>query len=141
MGIVRLILVRKYIPDETLGPYIVMDDYTEVYRCCCIELPWLNNARNVSCIPGGRTYAVEKYNTVEHPNSFHILDVPDRDGILIHIGNFATGKKIDTLGCQCPGLTFADLDGNGTLDVSASTPAMAALNHFLPDSFNIYILN
>jgi hypothetical protein len=140
MGIIRLILVRKLNPNETLGTYIVIDDYTKLYQCCCIELPWLNNERDKSCIPSGE-YAVEKYNTTDHPNSFHILDVPDRDGILIHIGNFATGKQVDTLGCQCPGLSFADIDGNGTLDVSASTPAMAALNHFLPDKFNLYILD
>ena len=139
MGTIRLILARKKTPTETQGTYIVMDDDQEVFRCCCLELPWLNNQPNVSCIPDG-VYPVQKNNTPDHPNCFRILNVPGRDGILIHKGNFATGVKIDTLGCQLPGLSFVDVDGNGTLDVAGSTIAMEALNYFLPDSFDIHII-
>jgi hypothetical protein len=135
----KLVLTRKYLPLETLGLYIVFNDYTEFYRCMCIELPWLNNQHNISCIPED-VYDVEKFNIAPHLNTFHILNVPNRDGILIHPGNFATGKQIDTLGCQMPGLEFIDIDGNGMLDVAGSTQAMAALNYFLPDKFKIHII-
>jgi hypothetical protein len=37
-------------------------------------------------------------------------------------------------------MNFVDIDGNGTLDVAQSTLAMESLNHFLPDSFKLYIL-
>jgi hypothetical protein len=139
MGLVRLIHARKLLPEETLGTYTVMDDEQQIYRCCVVELPWKDNQHDISCIPAG-TYWVEKYNDVKHPNTFWIKDVPERDGILIHPGNFATGKKVDTLGCQCPGLMFIDIDGNGTLDVAGSKQAMDALNYVLPQRFQIVIV-
>jgi hypothetical protein len=141
MEVISLILARKYNPDETLGTYIVMDDNREVFRCCCIELPWLNNLHNKSCIQGCAIYDIEKISTPKHPNSFLITDVPGREGIMIHIGNYATGLKIDTDGCQLPGMNFVDLDGNGTMDVAQSTIAMNALNHFLPDKCKLCIIN
>jgi Family of unknown function (DUF5675) len=139
MDSISLILCRQYNIEETQGIYIIMQGLTELFRCCCIELPWLNNIQDKSCIPGQAVYTVSKISTPEHPNSFLIENVPGRDGIMIHIGNFATGTKIDTLGCQCPGLNFVDLDGNGTPDVSHSTEAMAILNKYLPNTFKLYI--
>ena len=139
MGTIRLIHARKFTPKETLGTYIVMDDDREVYRCVCLELPWLNNQRNISCIPNGK-YPVMKFNTPTHPHTFLIENVPNRDGILIHLGNFVTGQQIDTKGCQLPGLSFVDIDGNGTLDVGGAGIAMEALNYFLPDAFDMYII-
>jgi hypothetical protein len=137
---IRLVQARKYLPNETLGTYIVFDDDKELFRCKSIELPWLNNQQGVSCIPGEKIYNVVKMSTPKHPNSFLIKDVPGRTAIMIHIGNFATGATVNTEGCQLPGMNFVDIDGNGTLDVAQSTLAMESLNHFLPDSFKLYIL-
>lgn len=136
----NLILARDYTLEETQGIYIVMDGMIELFRCKCLELPWLNNQPSVSCIPGSRIYDVEKISTLKHPNSFLIKDVPNRKAIMIHIGNFANGKKVDTERCQLPGMNFVDIDGNGTIDVAQSTLAMDSLNHFLPDTFKLYIL-
>ena len=138
MAEIKLILSRDKLPIETLGTYFVMRGNEELYRCRVVELPWLNNQKRISCIPDG-VYPCEKISTKKHPNSFLINKVPNRDAIMIHVGNFATGKKVDTEGCQCPGLRFIDLDDNGTLDVDGSVIAMKALNHFLPDKFNIII--
>jgi hypothetical protein len=137
---ISLVLARQYNSDETQGRYYVIEGNLRIYECCCIELPWLNNIHDKSCIPGGAIYDVVKISTPDHLNSFLIKDVPGRDGIMIHVGNFATGKKIDTLGCQCPGLRFIDVDGNGTPDVDGSTIAMAALNLVLPQTFKLFIL-
>jgi hypothetical protein len=141
MSNINLVLSRQYNPNETQGIYIVMNGLAELFRCKCMELPWLDNQHDKSCIPGGRVYDVIKISTTKHPNSFLIQNVPGRDGIMIHIGNYATGLKIDTDGCQLPGLEFIDIDGNGTLDVAHSTDAMKALNQFLPAAFKLYILN
>jgi hypothetical protein len=135
----NLILARKDGDVETPGTYLVIKDDQIVYQCKCLELAWLNNERNKSCIPAG-VYALEKYSDMKHPNCFWIKDVPGRDGILIHPGNFATGIKIDTEGCQIAGIDFLDIDGNGTLDIVHPDIAMAALNHFLPDKCKLYII-
>jgi hypothetical protein len=58
--------------------------------CHSLELPWHDNKPDVSCIPEG-TYKV----IVDHSESKgrmlpHVLDVPDREGIRIHIANFTS---------------------------------------------------
>ena len=59
------------------------------WHAISIEMPWLDNARMVSCIPTGE-YLVE---WVESPKfrrpTYLVRDVPDRDGIRIHPGNLA----------------------------------------------------
>lgn len=67
-----------------------------------LELPWKSNQHGVSCIPPG-TYQV----TLEPSAKFggrktpHIKNVPGRDNILIHVGNYPH----DTEGCVVVGLT------------------------------------
>jgi hypothetical protein len=134
----KLILSRKYTDKETQGTFIIFDDNMEIFRCKCLELPWLNNQHNISCIPEG-IYDVQKYSDSKHPNTFWVKNVSGRDGILIHIGNFANGTKIDTEGCLLPGIDFVDIDGNGTLDITGPDIAMKALNYFLPNSFKLII--
>lgn len=134
----KLILSRTYDPLETRGTFIIFDGEKELFRCKCLELPNKANQRNVSCIPEG-SYDAEKYSDSKHPNTFWVKNVPGRDGILIHIGNFANGVKVDTEGCLLPGIDFVDIDGNGTLDVTGPDIAMRALNYFLPDKFKLII--
>jgi hypothetical protein len=137
---VNLILIRDNGVKETKGLYLIMDGITELFRCFCLELPWLNNKVNVSCISDG-TYPVVKYSYAGHPNVFWIKNVPGRSGIMIHIGNFVTGPKIDSEGCQIPGLDFVDINGDGNLDIVAPDIALAAMNHFLPNSFTLTIIS
>ena len=135
---IKLILIRDHKENETLGKFLVMDGINELFQCYCLELPWLNNEHNVSCIPEGN-YDVIKYSYANHPNVFWVQDVPDRDGIMIHIGNFATGSHIDTEGCLLPCMDFEDIDGNGTLDGARPDVAMLGLNQYLPDKFKLTI--
>jgi hypothetical protein len=59
-----------------------------------LELPWKNNARNVSCIPAGMYYC-SYWSSSTMGNSYKLYDVPNRGGILIHAGNYIH----DTEGC------------------------------------------
>src|SRR5690606_26150009 len=66
--------------------------------CYAIELPWKDNARNISCIPEGSYPLVKRYSK---RFGWHILikDVPDRSSILIHPANDAQ-KELQ--GCIAP---------------------------------------
>jgi len=72
------------------------------FSCFTAELPWLDNARNKSCIPKG-TYILEPFDSPDHPNVYKVKDVPGRGAILIHVGNYAgdkaKGYKTDSDGC------------------------------------------
>jgi len=71
--------------------------------CDTLENPWMDNQRNISCIPEGE-YKVRLRLPRESATRdyLHLLiqDVPNRDWILIHRGNFPS----QTQGCLLVGL-------------------------------------
>ena len=135
----KVIISRTYNKNETLGTLMVMEGERPLYKCKTIELPDNGNQHNTSCIPEG-IYEVEKYYSEKRGECFWVKDVPDRTGILIHIGNFAAGNHVDTLGCILPGRYFTDLNNDGNIDVAESTPTMRELLALLPTDFKLYIL-
>jgi hypothetical protein len=77
-----------------------------------LELPWRENQHDISCIPVG-VYDVIPHNSVDHPGTFEVTNVPNRSSILIHVGNYPSDFK----GCI----------GVGT-GVSPSTPMISSSN-------------
>ena len=71
-----------------------------------LEDPWINNEKFKSCIPNGK-YTVIGHNSSKYPNTWEVTHVPDRDAILIHVGNTAK----DTNGCILVGRRFGMLGG------------------------------
>jgi hypothetical protein len=109
------------------------------HRCKCIELPWLNNQKSVSCIPEGEYNAVKELHQTKG-KVFRLLYVRGRSGILIHKGNFVAGYVKDSEGCILPGNHFEDINGDGNLDVAESTKAMDALWDIMDDKFKVIII-
>ena len=92
---VNLKLVRMICTDKsTIGRLYLNKEYV----CDTLENPYINNERNISCIPEG-TYNVRLRLARESATRdyLHLLvqDVPNRDYILFHRGNTAK----DTSGC------------------------------------------
>jgi hypothetical protein len=135
----KVILSRYYNQYETLGGLFILDGDKRIFECKTIELPWRQNGRNVSCIPEG-TYNVIRYESPTKGDCFHVLDVPNRDSILIHKGNYAYGPKVDTRGCILPGKSFSDVNGDGQYDVIKSTETMGKLLEILPRTFKLIVL-
>lgn len=92
---INLLIIRDTFTDKsTIGTL-----YINAERFCdTLENPWLNNKRNISCIPEG-SYKVRLRLARESATRdyLHLLvqDVPNRDWILFHRGNTAK----DTSGC------------------------------------------
>lgn len=102
--------------------------YGSSVLCHTLECPWLDNARNISCIPDG-VYDVIRYKSQRFGDNFRFVYVPNRTGILIHPGN----SLKDTQGCILPGL-----DSYGD-NVVKSKDAMYRLLSVLPDKFKLTI--
>ncbi|MEQ6118764.1 DUF5675 family protein [Reichenbachiella sp. MALMAid0571] len=98
----ELTLKRTFHPKGTNGKLM----NGEQLVCNTIELPWLNNRRNVSCIPNGR-YQISKRFTTERGWHLHVEEVPNRSWILIHPANNAL-KELK--GCIAP---VSKLTGHG----------------------------
>lgn len=87
----ELELLRRYDPEGTNGEL-------KLVVCNTIELPWLQNKRNVSCILEGR-YELRLRTTAKRGQHLLVVNVKGRDGILIHPANDA---KKELLGCIAP---------------------------------------
>lgn len=135
----KVVISRKYQKSETLGTLVVFNDDEKVYECKTLELPEKGNAKNISCIPEG-TYDVTKIYSPKRGYCFLVNNVKDRDAILIHSGNYATGSKVDTQGCILVGKYAGDLNGDGEIDVCESKLALSELLNMLPSRFNLTIM-
>ena len=140
MNDIVMILRRfDYGTKETLSWLYVMDRKVTLGVFACLEKPDLNNQRNICCIPAGR-YLCTRRNPTQKFNYEHILvnGVPNRDAILMHIGNYAT----DSSGCILVGTDFSDINGDGITDITSSRNAFMKLMKLLPKtgSVELYII-
>ncbi len=101
----ELELLRTYDPMGTNGK-ILLQGRRISYG---IELPWKNNLAQVSCIPEGR-YELEKRWSPAFLRHLQVMDVKDRDYILIHPANDALHEL---KGCIAP-VSFLTGPGTGT---------------------------
>lgn len=88
-------------PDFTLGKLTIND---ATYFTC--ERPWKDNAPEISCIPTGAYQVIISYSPHFGRAMPHLLSVPGRDGILIHVANHASELR----GCVAIG-TMRTKDG------------------------------
>lgn len=135
----KAVISREYLKFATKGVLAIFDGSKLVTKVQTIELPDNGNQKNVSCIPEGK-YEVIKIYSPSRGKCFHILNVKDRSEILIHIGNYVAGGKIDSQGCILPGESFVDINGDGLIDIAESTRAMQKLLKYLPDKFELHII-
>ena len=120
---------------QTLGLLQCFSGIVKAFECKTLELPYLSNAANISCIPNG-IYTVLKYNSPTFGKCFKIFDVPGRSDILIHRGNY----NRDTKGCILIGKDFIDINDDGLTDISASTATFEKMMACLPHEFKLTIL-
>lgn len=83
------------------------------FTCKTLERPWLNNQRNVSCIPKGEYKMKYTFSPKFMKFTYELLKVPNRSGIRIHSANY----WFDLNGCIALGTGFTDLNKDGTVDI------------------------
>lgn len=100
------------------------------FTCSTLELPWRDNAADVSRIPIGtyRAKVVSTNNPELLPEVYELDGVPDREFCMIHNGNYAGDKKMgfrsDVEGCTLLGAKLGLLDPG----VGFNGPQLAVLN-------------
>lgn len=112
---------------------VVKDDQT-VFTCKTLELPWRDNQYQISCIPKGNYNVVRRWSE-KYGNHFHVLGVPGRNYILIHVGNYYTEIR----GCILVGTSHTDINRDGYRDVTSSKVTMNRLLELMPKSFTLTI--
>lgn len=131
---------------QTIGKLSVYDSNkkkTKLFECDTLERPWLDNKRNVSCIPPApnnvQTYDWIKLNDSPKFAYQHlwIKNVPNRTHIKLHIANSYNQLH----GCIAVGDGFAYLEGDDIIDVINSGKTMKKLMELLPNKGQITIFS
>jgi hypothetical protein len=127
---ITYILLRVSSTDKcTFG---ILKDERNIPFLVTLELPWLDNQHNVSCIPTG-TYECFRENSPKHGIVFELRNVPDRQEVQVHIGNYPK----DTLGCILVGQKYT-----GEASIGESTLAFKTFMDKLEgvDKFTLKII-
>lgn len=116
-------------PDCTVGRLTF-----ENFHCVTLELPWQDNQQDISCIPAG-IYDYVKYKSPSKGWVLLLTDVPGREWVEVHAGNFT--RQI--LGCVLVGRALTYLDQDDVLDVTDSKATLEKLLAAVPDHGQIEI--
>lgn len=88
-----------------------------------LELPWRDNANNISCIPCGIYECRSTLSYHFKRKMYLVMNVNNRDGIRIHAANFAgdrtLGLKAQLNGCIALGLHIGLMGGQKCLLLSS----------------------
>ena len=127
---------RHYEKYQTKGDLLITKG-KESFQCKLLELPWKDNAKQISCIPEG-TYPIKIRYSKKYGTHLHIQNVPGRDLILIHWGNYAgsINKKTgypDIKGCILVGKYYDDISGDGIDEILTSKSIFNRLMEFIKD--------
>lgn len=126
----RLKIKRWYHDDCTISRLSCGD-----FQCFVLELPWLDNKKNISCIPEGIYRAKKRISPSKKYEVIEYINVPNRSYIQAHYGNYIR----QLLGCQLYGDSIKWLDEDGIPDVTNSKKTLIKLLSLLPSTFTIEI--
>ena len=128
-------LKRNYLPEQTESLLEIKNlDRSLLFKCYILELKWNGNKNSISCIPEG-FYPLTKEIQEHRGKVIRVNNVPNRQGILMHSGNFRT----HTRGCLLPGTDMIDINADGLKDVINSKKTTDALYDILPDEDHNYL--
>lgn len=116
---------------QTLG-YLVYKKFT----CKTLERGWLNNQKNISCIPTGTYLCKYTWSPKFLKGTYEIQNVKNRSGIRIHSGNYF----FDINGCILLGDSYKDINKDGEVDVLNSRATIKTFEDLLlKQQFNLII--
>ena len=120
---------------QTLGHFFLFNGANMLFKCVTLELPDKGNQPQVSCIPAGE-YTLKPFDSPNFGKCLTVEDVPGRDLIRVHKGNFFH----NTRGCILPGKDFQDFNDDGHLDVTFSQGTLGNLLQFVREPIPFVVI-
>jgi len=112
---------------EVTGILIYRDENKTIHTFNTLELPDLNNQKNISCILKGTYTVLHTYSQHFKKYTYEIINVPDREGIRIHSTNYFYELR----GCIAVGKYLYDTNKDGELDLLKSREAITQFEELL----------
>ena len=125
----RIVLERTYHEGQTTGEFLMNGQ-----KFYTVELPWLDNQKQKSCIPEGGYICIKRHSP-KYGWHYHLQDVKNRSYVLIHPANYTH----QLLGCIAPGDKLVYLDKDKLLDVTNSRVTVNKMLEFLGETFILEI--
>lgn len=113
--IVPTIRLSRQENHATFGTFGILKLCGSVF-CVTLEPPNILNKKNISCIPALQ-YTCKRVISPTYGETFEITQVPDRDAVLFHPGNF----RKDTQACVLLASSFGKLGNNRAILNSGAT--------------------
>lgn len=120
---IDITISRAYYSDCTLGRLFIVG-----FSCHTLELPWLGNEPDKSCIPEGVYDYRAAYSDRAKRDVIWIDGVEGRTAIQVHPGNYTS----QILGCCLVGDGVQDINKDGTPDVTNSGATFDKLLKLIP---------
>lgn len=118
------------------GGFMIFDkEHNCVFSGKTLELPFLANQKQISSIPLGN-YVCEKVVHQTFGKCFRVFNVPNREGIFVHVGNYHNQIR----GCILLGSALIDINADGIVDVVNSRRTLDRAFTFLTKRFTLIIL-
>ncbi len=130
---IEFVLIRRsYEAKQTLGTLLLIDEVKNIFVCRTLELPWLDNQNDVSCIPAGRYPLVWEHSPKFNRNLWELKQVPNRAEIKFHVANYH--RELN--GCIGVGDLHLHLDTDGFRDLRSSRNTLAKVHQYTQDMTN-----
>ena len=131
----KTLIIRRVATNENKGTFGVLV-FENIPFALSLERQWLDNKKNVSCIPAGE-YICKRVDSPRFGNTFEVTDVENRSHILFHKGNLYD----DSHGCILVGEEFGQLGSD-----SGILSSKAGYNEFMSimsdvDEFRVVIVD
>lgn len=110
---------------QSLGVCTVFDEVNRpIFSGLSLERGWLDNQKNISCVPKGRYTVVYEYSDAFSRELWELKNVPNRAECKFHVANYWHQLK----GCISLGSRLIDIDKDGYYDVASSGNTMLSFH-------------
>ena len=114
--------------NQTSGVCTVFDnDNFPLFSSLSLERGWMDNKRNISCIPSGTYKVVLEYSNRFDRLLWEIKDVDNRSECKFHSANYFYQLN----GCVSLGLKYKDINNDGYRDITNSVETMRGFSEAL----------
>jgi len=135
---VKTVKIKRYNWDEkqTLGICSVFDSsFNPLFSAISLERGWLENKRNVSCVPKGRYLVELEYSPRFKTKLWELKNVPNRSECKFHASNYWHQLN----GCIALGRRPKDMNKDGYIDVTSSKQTMKDFHNALKGETSVYL--
>lgn len=113
--------------NQSLGYCVIKEKGLILFESRSLERGWLDNQKNVSCVPAATYNAVVEYSPKFNRDLWELKGVPGRSECKFHAANYWNQLN----GCIALGKEFKDINNDNFTDITESRETMECFHQVL----------